>query len=1010
MQSVKLNLIPGSVMPVVNVSQYDKARQFALVIYEGASQYSLTGKSVQIRGTKPDGNGFAYDSTDGVVSVSGNTVTISTTQQMTAVGGQTMAELRIKSGTTILGTINFILDVEHSALSDDTPISETEIPAIERDMQAAVDQAEAAAQTATTKAGEASASATRAANSATTATGAATAASSDATAAETKAREAATSATNAATSADNASDSADAASGSAQAASDSADDAADSAEDSEAYANGTRGGSDVPSTDPTYHNNAKYWRDQAASYAAGGIHFMGSIPFSDIPTVGMANGDMYNITDDFTTDSRFIEGAGVSVKAGADIAWVAGSVNKWDILALGGGSSDYPQLTNKPKINGHTLTGDQTAVDLGLASDAAMTGASAGSAGAKGLVPAPAAGDQDKVLYGDGTWKAPSGSSDMTGATSSTPGTHGLVPAPAAGDNIKFLRGDGTWAEAGGGGGGGFVLADWLTAGGLNPMSYADLAAVLADEKAVRKLMTIHLAVDYLAGQTAVDASINTILTDNTCAKWINLRDYALDTLYDNALFASIMDMSGKYFLGEWAKLSTSPETWGPKGNVPIMTSNTAPYGVASGDHSGSDPDTEAFAAFDGNDTFGTNGTPTNSSIIYKFVNPVCVKRFFLLPTFNTNCRVKNYTISVSNDGTNYQTLYTGLCDNVDKKSYTVDINNDEYYLYYKFLGIDHYNSGGNVQVKTLQFYGRELKVSVPVMTSNTAPYGVASADSELSENFATWNAFDNDSSTAWQASKSSTDPYLQYDFGQEVVVEGIEYNINGLWPSNTKYDVTLTLKGSNDGLSFDNVKSISVLAADTPNTHYDTVANASGYRYYRVSFSGPTYRSGGGIDYTACVSMQFYGENYSEYDWDAGNPRHYLYDHGVELETLYWYKADAGTVTSEKQGSQFVITDASTTYSGMFFTDSAVDFTSYAIMRRCYGNISKNPTKSNMGVRNGKTVSAAAIAGADAIASDIPYDLCLDVSSVSGSYYPYINAASNANTGKVSITEWWLE
>ena len=34
---------------------------------------------------------------------------------------------------------------------------------------------------------------------------------------------------------------------------------------------------------------------------------------------------------------------------------------------------------------------------------------------------------------------------DMTGATSSAAGTHGLVPAPAAGAQDKFLRGDGTW-------------------------------------------------------------------------------------------------------------------------------------------------------------------------------------------------------------------------------------------------------------------------------------------------------------------------------------------------------------------------------------------------------------------------------------------------------------------------------------------------------------------------------------------------------------------------------------
>ena len=39
------------------------------------------------------------------------------------------------------------------------------------------------------------------------------------------------------------------------------------------------------------------------------------------------------------------------------------------------------------------------------------------------------------------------GTADVfTGATSLAGGASGLVPAPAAGDNEKFLRGDGTWA------------------------------------------------------------------------------------------------------------------------------------------------------------------------------------------------------------------------------------------------------------------------------------------------------------------------------------------------------------------------------------------------------------------------------------------------------------------------------------------------------------------------------------------------------------------------------------
>lgn len=143
MQSVKLNLIPGAVLPVVNVSQYDVKRTFALAVYDGAASYDLTGKTVTIRGTKPDNHGFDYGTSDGVVSVSGNTVTISTTQQMTAVGGHVMAELRIESGTTVIGTLNFIIDIEPSALSDDTIISDTEIPVIERDFEAALAEAEA---------------------------------------------------------------------------------------------------------------------------------------------------------------------------------------------------------------------------------------------------------------------------------------------------------------------------------------------------------------------------------------------------------------------------------------------------------------------------------------------------------------------------------------------------------------------------------------------------------------------------------------------------------------------------------------------------------------------------------------------------------------------------------------------------------------------------------------------------------------------------------------------------
>ena len=41
---------------------------------------------------------------------------------------------------------------------------------------------------------------------------------------------------------------------------------------------------------------------------------------------------------------------------------------------------------------------------------------------------------------------------DFSGASALAAGAKGMVPAPSAGDNTKFLRGDGTWQAAGGGG------------------------------------------------------------------------------------------------------------------------------------------------------------------------------------------------------------------------------------------------------------------------------------------------------------------------------------------------------------------------------------------------------------------------------------------------------------------------------------------------------------------------------------------------------------------------------
>ena len=68
----------------------------------------------------------------------------------------------------------------------------------------------------------------------------------------------------------------------------------------------------------------------------------------------------------------------------------------------------------------------------------------------------------------------------MTGASSNTAGTAGYVPAPAAGDHDKFLRGDGTWGAASASASGGTLRIvpfsiganSWTLANGLYTATY----------------------------------------------------------------------------------------------------------------------------------------------------------------------------------------------------------------------------------------------------------------------------------------------------------------------------------------------------------------------------------------------------------------------------------------------------------------------------------------------------------------------------------------------------------
>ena len=243
--SFDLDMTPGGVPQIVRLSRYDKKiPELEFTLWNGASGYTIpTGATVFITGSKPDKTGFEYECT-----YTGSVVSVEVTEQMTAVAGRVVCELTVATSNGKKGSANFFLDVEPSALSDDTVISETDIPIIQHIPEIVAE----------------------------------------------------------------------------------CEDYAETAHKWATFGN--------DSETPSSTNNALYWAQKAQEYAVGALHWKASVAFANIPTTGMEVGYMYNITDAFTTDARFDEGAGVKCSAGTNIVWDANG--KWDILISSTNAAD----------------------------------------------------------------------------------------------------------------------------------------------------------------------------------------------------------------------------------------------------------------------------------------------------------------------------------------------------------------------------------------------------------------------------------------------------------------------------------------------------------------------------------------------------------------------------------------------------------------------------------------------------------------------------------------------
>lgn len=132
-EEYNLNLEPQLSKKYVKVSQYDTGRRLLITLIKNdGSMFKIPLEaSASINGLKPDGNGFRYD-----CSIENNKVVVDMKEQMTVLAGCVKCEILLSKGGERIATANFMLSVEESPLSENTPISSTDIPLLQKAIEA----------------------------------------------------------------------------------------------------------------------------------------------------------------------------------------------------------------------------------------------------------------------------------------------------------------------------------------------------------------------------------------------------------------------------------------------------------------------------------------------------------------------------------------------------------------------------------------------------------------------------------------------------------------------------------------------------------------------------------------------------------------------------------------------------------------------------------------------------------------------------------------------------------
>ncbi|MFF2090191.1 hypothetical protein [Paenibacillus sp. NPDC058174] len=136
-------------------------------------------------------------------------------------------------------------------------------------------------------------------------------------------------------------------------------------------------------------------------------------------------------------------------------------------------------------------------------------------------------------------------------------------------------------------------------------------------------------------------------------------------------------------------------------------------------------------------------------------------------------------------------------------------------------------------------------KTSVPIMTSNTTPNGIASANASYDNNSQPWRAFDNNINSLWRTDGWGGSHWLAYTFTSPKVI--VQYSIRSGAASTLIPPKNWILQGSSDSQVWDDLHSITEATWGISEKKTFRFKNRKAYLSYRILISDVVQGSGVG-------------------------------------------------------------------------------------------------------------------------------------------------------------------